>query len=229
MNRSYHPIILFALLFFLAACQESERPKSDFGYEFQPLQVGLFWQYAGEETIVFGENDEETSSFQLRDKIEYSFRNAEDKEVFVVNRDKSTDGVNWTPISTYGIQKTSHALLRTFENKKLVPLVFPPKLETTWDAEIYNSNYSDEFEIVYMGNLSLNGRSYEQVLKVLQEEEDDEITFRDNRYEVFAKGIGLVEHYYEVNTYCSRNDCLGKKILDSGRKTHLMLAAYGKM
>jgi hypothetical protein len=229
MNRVYHPIYLLSVLFFLFACQETERPKTDFGFEFQPLQVGLFWQYAVEETIVFGENDQESSSYQLRDKIEYTFRNAEGEEVFVVNRDKSTDGTNWTPISTYGIQRTNQSLLRTFENKKQVPLVFPPKLEKTWDAQIYNSDESDEFEIVFVGNLSINGRNYQEAVKVLQEEEDDEITFRDNRYEVFAKGIGLVEHYYEVNTYCSRNDCLGKKLLDSGRKTHMKLSAYGKL
>jgi hypothetical protein len=61
---------------------------------------------------------------------------------------------------------------------------------------------------------------------VNQEKFDDKITNRDIRYEVFGKGIGLVEKYDEVITYCSRNNCLGQQLINGGRKTHLKLVGY---
>ncbi|MFT4859889.1 MAG: hypothetical protein ACI8SN_001824, partial [Algoriphagus sp.] len=66
------------------------------------------------------------------------------------------------------------------------------------------------------------------VIRVLQEESDDLITFRDNRYEIYGKGIGLLEKYDEVLTYCSRNDCLGNQLINSGRKIKMELIDYGK-
>jgi hypothetical protein len=127
------------------------------------------------------------------------------------------------------MQYRNMTLLRTFENKKTVNLVFPPELETAWDAQIFNSGDVDEYEISFIGKVDVGVQSFDKALKVLQEEEDDEITFRDNRYEVFAKGVGLVEQYSEVFTYCSRNDCLGQMLIDSGKLTHLKIKSYGKI
>ena len=45
-------------------------------------------------------------------------------------------------------------------------------------------------------------------------------------HESYEKGIGMVELYYEVLTYCSRNDCLGEQLIDSGSKIHMKLLNY---
>ena len=224
-----HPLYFLSLIAFLFSCAETETPQTDFGLDYQPLKVGLFWEYEVNETIVFGESDEESSTFFLKDRIIYNYFNVENELVFVLAREKSTNGTDWEIIGNYLMQYRNLTLLRTFENKKTVNLVFPPELEKTWDAQIFNAGDPDEYEISFLGNIDVGSQSFSQSLKVLQEEEDDEITFRDNRYEVFAKGIGLVEQYYEVFTYCSRNDCLGQKIVDSGRLTHLKIKAYGKL
>jgi hypothetical protein len=70
--------------------------------------------------------------------------------------------------------------------------------------------------------------SSDHILRVNQEESDDEITYRDIRYEVFEKGVGMIEKYDEVLTYCSRNECLGDKLIDSGSEVHMKLVEYGK-
>jgi len=224
-----HPLYFLGLIALLFSCAETENPNSDFGLDYQPLEVGLFWEYEVNETIVFGESDEESSTYFLKDRVIYSYLNVENDLVYVLAREKSTNGTDWAIIGNYLMQNHKLTLLRTFENKKTVNLVFPPELEKTWDAQIFNSGGSDEFEISFLGKIDVGQQSFTKSLKVLQEEEDDEITFRDNRYEVFAKGIGLVEQYHEVLTYCSRNDCLGKMIVDSGRLTHLKIKSYGKL
>lgn len=222
-------LILFIFGFFVGSCREIENPRADFGEDYQPLEVGLFWIYEVEETIVFGENDSQTESFFIRDIIDYSYRNAENQEIFVINRAKSRDRINWDITGSYAMQIVRRTLVRNFENQLTINLVFPPELSKSWDAMALSAANPDEFQITFMGNVTVGEQTFQRSLRVVQEEDDDEITFRDNRYEVFTKGIGLVEQYYEVFTYCSRNDCLGQMILDSGRKTHLKIIMHGKI
>ncbi len=210
------------------ACSETENPNSNLNLDFQPLEVGLYWKYEVSETIVFGENDMETQTFFYRDIIEYDYRNAEKQQVFVLSRDKSPDGIIWVGVGNYALQMRGNALVRTFDNQSIVNLVFPPKLGLKWESGIYAAMEENQFSIDLLGPYNLNNQNYPQSLRVLHQNADDEITFRDNRYEIFAKGIGLIEQYYEVYTYCSRNDCLGDKIIDSGRLTHLKIIEYGK-
>ncbi|MFT5773398.1 MAG: hypothetical protein ACI9ZX_002805, partial [Algoriphagus sp.] len=56
----------FALLFFifLSSCDRKvEDSISDFEFDFQPMEKGLFWIYSVDEIIYFGENDSENSTF----------------------------------------------------------------------------------------------------------------------------------------------------------------------
>src|SRR5690606_1705846 len=102
-----------------------------------------------------------------------------------------------------------------------IPFVFPPRDGKQWDGNAYNSLSEDEFQMAYHQDYSDGNVSYASAVKVAQHEEDDLITVRDNRFEVFVKHIGMVESYYEVLTYCSRTDCLGEQLIDGGRLTHL--------
>lgn len=226
--RFTHFILVFLLSIYLSACREVEAPVSDLGMDYQPLEVGLFWVYEVNETLVFGENDAEESSFLIRDKVDYIYTNAEGEEVFVIKREKLSSENFWQAVYNYPMQYKNNSLLKTIENKPTVSLIFPPTQGRTWDGAIYSSTSNDSFEILEIGSLTIGEQNFNPALKVLQEEADDEITFRDNRYEVYALGIGLVEHYFEVFTYCSRNDCLGDKLIDSGRKTHMRIIEYGK-
>lgn len=227
--RSLHPIYLICLGIFFFACSESESPNPDLGLDYHPLQIGLYWEYQVEETIVFGEGDAEEDSFFYRDQIISSFTNAEGREVFVLARQKSPNRENWQTIDNFTRQVVNLTLVQQIQNQSVVSLVFPPNEGRSWDASVFSSSERDQFEIVQIGTIIVGNRSFDRAVKVLHENEDDEITFRNHRFEVFARGIGMVEHYFEVFTYCSRNDCLGQKILDSGRKTHLILIAHGKV
>ncbi|EKB49407.1 hypothetical protein [Cecembia lonarensis] len=220
-------IFLFICLF--VSCREVENPRTDFGRDYQPLEVGLFWIYEVEETIVFGENDSQTEEYFIRDVIEYSFFNVQEEEVFVVRRERSQDRSSWEQFSGYSLHFRGNALIRNLSNQKIVNLVLPVQVGRNWDAMVYNNLPSDIFEIAFMGDATVGEQFFQRSVKVLQEEDDDEITFRDNRYEIYARGVGMIEHYYEVFTYCSRNDCLGQMIKDSGRKTHLKLSTYGRI
>ncbi|AFL85197.1 hypothetical protein Belba_2652 [Belliella baltica DSM 15883] len=222
-------IPLLLILCALWSCQEVDDQNTDFGFDYQPLEVGLFWEYEVEQTIYFGENDSETNNFYFRDKVDYSYLSEEGITVYVMLRERSANRSNWIGVGNYALFVRNNALVRMQDNERVVSLSFPPKMNKSWDSKIYSSNESDEFTIDLLGGYELRSINYNQAVRVLQEMDDDEITFRDNRYEVFVKGIGMIEQFSEVLTYCSRNDCLGQQLVDSGEKLHLKIINYGKI
>lgn len=218
MNRKLPLILLLILTLFNSCDREIEDSQGDLGYDFQPLEVGLFWIYQVDQTIYFGENDSEQELFFYKDRIRSFYTNAEGEQVFIVNRTKSTDESTWTQELEYTLIQRDLALVRTIENQPLVTLVFPPKDGTVWNGNIYRDELEDDFELINSGNS----------IRVNQEDSDDQVTYRDIRFEVYDLGIGLVEKYDEVLTYCSRNDCLGDMLIDSGFKVQMKLTDYGK-
>lgn len=227
MQRRF-PLFLFAFTLFLVACEEkTESPSLELEQDYQPLGIGYFWIYEVEETIYFGENDSEDYRFFYRDRVRTSYLNAENEVTHIVERFKSTDRVAWTLELEYTLIYRDRLLLRTINNTPVAVLVFPPETGRIWNGKSYQAEGDDEFEIELSGQSELPGFESINAVKVLQENLDDKITIRDIRYEVFGKGVGLLEKYDEVVTYCSRNDCLGDQLIDSGSKTHLKLVEYG--
>lgn len=227
--RAVLPVWYFMILLIFASCEtEVEEVPTDFGFDYQPLEIGLFWIYEVDQTTYFGENDSEEEEFFYRDLVRTFYLNGAGEQVFVINRTKSTDRSNWTTQIEYTLLRRDFRLLRTIENQTVVNLVFPPELGKIWDGNIYRDKNEDEFEIDSIGSNMMGGASSDNVVRVNQEDSDDEITFRDIRYEVFEKGVGMIEKYDEVITYCSRNECLGDKLIDSGSEVYMKLVAYGK-
>lgn len=222
------PLIFFLLLFIFSACEEKvEFPDRDLEQDYQPLGIGFFWIYDVDQTIYFGENDSEQARFYFRDRIRGTFLNEEKDIVFIVERSKSTDKSSWIKELDYTMVYKNNSVLRTITNQTVVVLVFPPEEGKIWNGKVYQAEGADDFEIDQVGNSQLPAFNTIPSLRVNQEELDDKITIRDIRYEVFGKGIGLLEKYDEVVTYCSRNDCLGQQLINSGSKTHLKLVEYG--
>ena len=212
----------------LFSCREMDDVNVDLGLDYQPLETGMFWEYEVDETIVFGENDSEEFVYFFRDVIDYSYINEAGEEVYVVMREKSPDRVEWLIEGNFSLLIRNKTLVRMQENEIVVTFSFPPLLNKSWDGRVYSSRESEMFNIDLLGAYQLGLTNYSQVVQVSQSQEDDKITLRDNRYEVYAKGIGMIEQYYEVFTYCSRNDCLGQELIDSGSLRHLRIINYGK-
>lgn len=220
-------LVIFSV--FLSACDEGiESPNLNLEQDYQPLAVGNFWIYQVDETIYYGENDSETSQYYYKDLVRSSYLNAENEVTYVIGRFRSMDQTVWALELEYTMIYRDQLLLRTIHNAPLAALVFPPEKGKVWNGRSYQAEGEDEFEIDFSGSSELPGFESVNTVRVAQENLDDQITVRDIRYEVFGKGVGLMEKYDEVLTYCSRNDCLGDQLIDGGSKTHLTLVEYGR-
>lgn len=220
---------LIIVVFSISSCQETEELPMDDGLEYQPLEVGLRWVYQVKETIYFGENDIESSEFFYQDHVIESFENEMGLKSYVIQRTKSATRENWQNYLTYSIRVEKGFLVRMMNNEVLLPLQFPPKIDRTWDGNLFNTLSEDIFSVEFINRHPVGQLIFNNVVKVNQANEDDLITLRDNRFEVYAKNVGLVESYYEVMSYCSRNDCLGEQRIESGRLSHIKLLSYDKI
>lgn len=227
MDRFLIAIILVAFGF--SSCQKMEEIPLDQGLEYQPLELGLRWVYQVSETIYFGENDIESADFFYRDQVLESFANEMGQRSYIIQRRKSYDRVNWQSHITYTMRIDNGFLIRNMDNEMILPFQFPPQEGRTWNGNLYNTNREDLFTVEFINRHAVGQLIFNNVVKVNQEDEDDLITLRDHRYEVFAKNVGLVESYYEVFSYCSRNDCLGEQRIESGCLTHIKLLSYDKI
>ncbi|TDQ18780.1 hypothetical protein DFQ04_0588 [Algoriphagus boseongensis] len=219
MNRGLVLLVFAAIFGFFSCVEEKEEPLFEEGKEFQPLSIGLFWTYQVEETEYFGENDFENRNYFLRDRIRSSYVNEAKELVFIVERSQSNNQSNWNKIIEYTLLLRNNSLIKNLNNQSVVNLVFPPRLGTNWNGKIYQAEGDDEFEIDLVEG---------DILRVNQEEFDDKVTKRDVRFEIFQKNIGLTEAFYDVITYCSRNDCLGNQLIDGGKKISMKLVDNGK-
>ena len=208
------------LLSFFSCERELEEPIQTVGLDYISLRIGSQWEYEVSQTIYFGENDSEDSNFFYRDRIRTVFVNDAKEQVFIIQRSKSEDRSNWVKEKDYTLLVREGNIVRTIDNQPIVILIESIRDGATWDGNKYRSQNSDEFVAKRVGDTS------SEIFQIEQEDSDDQITFRDIRYESYEKGIGMVELYYEVLTYCSRNDCLGEQLIDSGSKIHMKLLNY---
>ncbi|HAH36321.1 MAG TPA: hypothetical protein DEQ87_14095 [Algoriphagus sp.] len=214
-------IFSFLILFSFFSCErELEEPMQTVGLDYISLRIGSQWEYEVSQTIYFGENDSEDSNFFYRDRIRTVFVNDAKEQVFIIQRSKSEDRSNWVKEKDYTLLVREGNIVRTIDNQPIVILIESIRDGATWDGNKYRSQNSDEFVAKRVGDTS------SEIFQIEQEDSDDQITFRDIRYESYEKGIGMVELYYEVLTYCSRNDCLGEQLIDSGSKIHMKLLNY---
>ena len=213
----------------VASCQQMEEFPSDLGLEYQPLEVGLTWTYQVDETIYFGENDRESDNYFLKDHVFNSYQNEAEGTVYIIQRSKSSNRSEWKNTLTYSLRRENNFLLRKLDNEIIIPLKFPVQQNSTWDGNLFNTHTEDLYMADFVNRHPVGQLNFNNVVRVEQETQDDLITIRDNRYEYFAKGVGLIESYYEVLGYCSRNDCLGEQIIESGRLTHIKLLSYDKL
>ncbi len=225
MSRNCVWFIIFLLVF--QHCKIERETPEPLVSVYQPLQVGIFWVYEAEERVYFGEGDVEENRYFVRDRVVSQYFNEVGEQVFIINREVSSNRLEWQNEMAFTYIFSRGRLIKNVLNHISIPLVYPPSIQLRWDGNVKNSLDPEWFTIVHMGNYTMASRTFEAVVKVVQSEDDDQITIRDNRFEVYALHIGMVESYYEVLNYCSRSECLGEQIIQSGRFIHLKLLTHG--
>jgi hypothetical protein len=220
-------IIMIVGLFPLLSCQEDRETPTPITSTYLPLNLGRYWTYEVIDRRHFGENDFEENRYYLRDRISREFVNEINELVYVVTRERSTSLHSWENEMAYTLTFSRSRIIRTINNERLITLVYPIQLFHQWDANGLNARNSELYTVEEIGQYIVGNRAFGSAAIIRHAEDDDFITLRDIRFEVYAEGVGMIESYFEVFTYCSRSDCLGEQIIQSGRFKQMKLIANG--
>ena len=197
------------------------------------LVEGKFREYDVHEIRHHGVDISDTLNYQLREEIKAPFINDNGDSSHLVYRYVRTSSLeNWNLDSTWTARVNQDFAVSVENNKSFVKMIYPTVKGLTWDGNAFNTDDIDQFEISSFDeffSIPNSLISFQKTMEITQNIEDDSVTIRDNRREVFADSVGLVYKEYEVYKYCSMPACLGQKTIQSGRLYTETLTAHGSV
>lgn len=206
--------------------EETIRIKDE---EYFPLQTGFYQIYAVEEILYTAFSPPEELMYELKAEIVDSFSNGEGGTTYVIHRSTRTAPTEpWTFQETWSARRSNQSAIETEGNTSFLKLVFPLHKGARWNGNSLNSLGEDQYEIQNIGVVfeAGNGASFNNSVVVNQNNESN-LVFKDERLEVFSPGLGLVFKEYKVWNYnCSGGTCSGQ--INNGRYLKQVLKGHGQ-
>lgn len=218
------------------SCESSSEDPSPV-YDYFPLRTGAYQIYDVEE-ITYELGDPDTSHYEIRMVVVDSFPNDRSSAyTYVIHRSKRLEAeTTWKYLDTWSAEKDSREVVVSEQNIPFVKLRFPAIMGATWDGNMYNdlvmpssNQHEDIYEIIDEGNsLTLGDVQLENFVKVEQEDNQEFVVYFDKRNEIYAADVGLVFREIEQLQYCTDDQCLGDKIVETGVVYRQTITAYGQ-
>lgn len=209
-------------LLFLSSCNEDVEPKPSFlGYDYYPLQVGSYRVYDINERRLLP-NKDSVSRYKVIEMLSDKFEEGGDTIYRIERFYKYDSSDNWSLDSVWTTSRTPDLARRTENQVPYIKLSFPVEQGKTWDGNRANTRPSDEYRIDSLEYpFQLDDTTFNNTLTVVQGDQVDLIS-TDLRWEVYAKGLGLVYKFNKVLEHqnLSQQDTTGlilkQKLIDYG-------------
>ena len=133
--------LLIIMLSVFTSCKRQVIPADDveLGKDYFPLTIGHFIEY-DVDSILFNDFTKtvDTFHFELKDVVESEFADNEGRKSFIINRYKRQDATYpWKENLTYYTTETNFNIEVVEENLRFIKMVFPVKVNTKWNGNIY--------------------------------------------------------------------------------------------
>ena len=226
--RRFHYLFFLSILLLLLASCKKEKEEFDFGYDFYPMEVGTYRIY----DIVRKEyvsTIPESDTFQVKEMATETFTIGGEPRYRLERyyRDSENDPWPIVPDSIWSVHVSTQRVVRVENNIRYVNLVFPVEKNMSWNGNIENFKGADTYTIKSAGGpYELSGKNYDKTAYILQEFDTNQVDV-DIRFDVYSKGIGLVERYKETYAYFQKPDGTLTDTIESGVIYHEILNSYG--
>jgi hypothetical protein len=180
--------------------------------------------------IIYTLGDPDTFLYQLKTVVIDSFFNAESAYTYVIHRSvRENASKPWTYKDTWSSRMENNQAIEREENIDFVRLIFPFHVGLKWNGNAYNTLGVDDYELKGSDGWSFNGKHFSDCISIEQHSNEDYIVNLDQRYEVYAKNVGLVYREKTLLFYCTdtNSGCIGEQIVDEGTIYEQTIADYG--
>lgn len=199
----YVLIVLAALCMF--SCNEAkEIEPTSLGYDFYPIAIGQYRIYEVEE-IEYKLIGFDTSYYQLRETIFDSLLSG-DQTKYLIRRDKRDTALeDWETDSVWSVTQTSNYLSVTENNVPFMKLTFPVQLGREWNGNSLNTRFETTYYYEELFEALIDTITVADHIRLIIEDVAQNIVSQDERSEVYARGIGLVQKDYLTLQFCTVN------------------------
>jgi len=191
----------------LLACNKEQEfvPPIDSGKDYYPLVINTQRTYAVVDTA-WSAGRATVTSFQLRESLVDTFRNASGEKSYRVVRSRRnlpTDA--WVNDSVYTLTSTNETVTLLRDNRRTAELIFPVRDNQGWNQFIYdgsrpdssidiNRRYHRVGQPLTLAPRGLPTKSYPKTLITLNEGSaaDENLYYLTQKQQVYAKEIGPV-------------------------------------
>lgn len=217
-------ILLLIPFFIINSCKKDE--PFDMQYDYFPLSEGRYVVYSVHEIFV-------DQQLQQKDTFDYFIKTLVDDTVMdnsgriarKFERYFSSSAAGpWTIHDVWTAIVDGGRAELVEENNRTIKLVFAPSEDDEWDMNAYNTLGQME---CYYSNInspySVNGTTFSTTVTV---EQEDFSSFIDSRrkYEVYARGVGMIHKYFRDFVIINGNPNNVKK----GHLIDMQLISYGQ-
>jgi len=175
-------------------CRESE-PSPDIGFNYFPLEIGYSKVYKVD-SISFNALLEtiDTSTYYEQETIVELLESSGETRIFLAeikSRPDSSSPWEFKQLVSFSINNVR--LEKKMDNIVHTLLVFPVKLNKTWDGNQNNTKDRDLYRYTAIdSNYTVHTKKYESTLTV-EQESDSNFLQVIKRYQIYANGVGLIE------------------------------------
>ncbi|NJM26269.1 MAG: hypothetical protein HC859_13025 [Bacteroidia bacterium] len=142
---------------------------------------------------------------------------------------RPSSAADWMYADTWTVYKQYPRLIIKEGNTDFVKIAFPATTGRTWNGNEYNDMGADEYEVTSI-NATYNAGdlNFPDALVVTQSNNEDYIVFLDQRTEVYAPGVGLIQKNTTQLRYCTIDpNCVGQQQVLDGIVYSQTLKEYG--
>ena len=218
-NMRKNSWLIISLFICLSCGRESITPE--LGLDYYPIETGTYRIYDVEETTYLNKVPT-TETYQLKESIIES--GSLDQTSFLLRIEKrANSGESWASIKSIYLYQTNHILEYRDDNISKIAMSYPVRVGRTWDGNALNN---DPEQIYHYDKGSNNGFEVDQI-KVVLRDLPPNIVEQDQRYEIYGKGIGLIERRFTVIEYCQIG-CSSANEPENGVVLTQVLVEYGE-
>lgn len=194
MKHLYLSCALLIVLF--SGCRkEPDYEAIDLAYDYFPNLTDSFIEYQVN-TIVYGTTND-TLQYLLREYISESFIDAIGHPSTRVERSvRSTINEPYQLVEVWSQKRTTTAVERVEDNQRFIRFIFPPEKGRAWNGNAYNTLDEWNYEFVEIGVPRTIGAFTFDETAFIQQRDNVNLVEQQVAYEVYARGVGLIEKYY---------------------------------
>lgn len=233
--KSWILLLLLAAAFFACGSGTDEEPEPpldpDLGKTYFFLNEGKYREYNVYEIRYRAVDISDTLEYQLREEVGEAFTNSKGQVSHFINRfTRNNPNQEWELDSVWTARIEGDKAISVENNIPLVKMTFPSDTTRRWDGNLLNSKEPNIRKLLnFNSSYTVGLNTFLRTAEIEISKDEDGITFRDNRTEVYRDSIGLIYKLYDEVKLCSRPECLGQEIVESGRFYREELIAHGEI